>query len=128
MNAEIFPAACGGVSKGKLGRCPASPAPVEPGKLRGGFPASSDGGRAAFKCRLFFCVAALPLAGCVDVKPIEVKPIHVTVDVNVNVKVDKSLDNYFDDIDEKSTTVVPAAKPAAQPASAPAPAPAPAAP
>ena len=76
------------------------------------------------KCRLFFCAAALPLAGCVDVKPIEVKPIHVTVDVNVNVKVDKSLDNYFDDIDEKSTTIAPDAKPAAQPAPAPAPAPA----
>jgi hypothetical protein len=73
----------------------------------------------AMKCRLFFCAAALPLAGCVDVKPIEVKPIHVTVDVNVNVKVDKSLDNYFDDIDEKSTTTVPEAKPAVQPAPAP---------
>jgi len=74
----------------------------------------------AMTCRLFFCVATLPLAGCVNVKPIEVKPIHVTVDVNVNVKVDKSLDNYFDDIDEKSTTTTPAAKPAAQPAPTPA--------
>jgi hypothetical protein len=120
MNAEIFPAACGGVSKGKLGRRPASPAPVGPGKPLGGSPTSSAGGKAAFKCRLLFCAVALPLAGCVNVKPIEVKPIHVTVDVNVNVKVDKSLDNYFDDIDEKSTTTTPDAKPAPQPAPAPA--------
>jgi hypothetical protein len=74
----------------------------------------------AMKCRLIFCAAAWPLAGCVNVKPIEVKPIHVTVDVNVNVKVDKALDNYFDDIDEKSTTLAPDAKPAARPAPAPA--------
>ncbi|HXC01680.1 MAG TPA: hypothetical protein VNU49_03440 [Opitutaceae bacterium] len=74
------------------------------------------------KCRLLICAAVLPLAGCVNVKPIEVKPIHVTVDVNVNVKVDKSLDNYFDDIDEKSATIVPDAKPAAQASPAPTPA------
>ena len=120
MNAEISPAACGGVSKGKLGRRPASPAPVGPGKLLGGSPASSADGKAAFKCRLLFCAAALSLAGCVNVKPIEVKPIHVTVDVNVNVKVDKDLDNYFDDLDKKSTTIAPVAKPAAQPAPTPA--------
>jgi hypothetical protein len=72
------------------------------------------------KCRLLFCAVALPLAGCVDVKPIEVKPIHVTVDVNVNVKVDKDLDNYFDDIDKKSTTIAPDAKSPAPPAPPPA--------
>ncbi len=42
------------------------------------------------------------LAGCqtshqVEVKPIEVKPIHITIDVNV--KVDRALDNFFSDID-----------------------------
>lgn len=51
--------------------------------------------------------AALPLllAGCVNVKtePIEVKPIHITVDVNV--KVDRALDDFFGDLDKKSTTL-----------------------
>ena len=41
-------------------------------------------------------------AGCatrheVEVKPMEVKPIHITIDVNV--KVDRALDNFFDEID-----------------------------
>ena len=36
-------------------------------------------------------------------EPIEVKPIHVTVDVNV--KVDKALDDFFGDLDRKSTTI-----------------------
>jgi len=35
----------------------------------------------------------------VDVKPIEVKPIHVTVDINIKVQVDKELDDLFGDID-----------------------------
>ena len=33
----------------------------------------------------------------VEVAPVEVKPIHITVDVNV--KVDRALDDYFSDID-----------------------------
>ncbi len=42
------------------------------------------------------------LAGCqsshqVEVKPVEIKPIHITIDVNV--KVDRALDNFFNDID-----------------------------
>lgn len=42
------------------------------------------------------------VAGCVSVKtdPIEVKPIHITVDVNV--KVDKALNDFFGDIDRKA--------------------------
>jgi hypothetical protein len=44
----------------------------------------------------------LVLAGCqsshqVEVKPVEIKPIHITIDVNV--KVDRALDNFFNDID-----------------------------
>ena len=50
----------------------------------------------------------------VDVKPIEVKPIHITVDVNV--RVDHVLDNFFAFEDQPTT------KPVAQPATAPAPA------
>lgn len=51
------------------------------------------------------CTMALVLAGCLNVRtePIEVKPIHVTVDVNV--KVDRALDNFFGDLDKKSTTI-----------------------
>ena len=47
----------------------------------------------------------LILGGCLNVKtePIEVKPIHITVDVNV--KVDRALDDFFGDLDKKSTTL-----------------------
>jgi hypothetical protein len=55
---------------------------------------------------LLFSVALLCLAnGCLNVKtePIEVKPIHITVDVNV--KVERALDDFFGDLDKKSTTI-----------------------
>ncbi len=51
-----------------------------------------------------FCLALLLGLGpgCtkheVDVKPVEIKPIHITIDVNV--KVDRALDDFFGDIDE----------------------------
>lgn len=38
----------------------------------------------------------------VDVKPVEIKPIHITIDVNV--KVDRALDDFFGDIDEAAQT------------------------
>jgi hypothetical protein len=58
--------------------------------------------------RLRFSPLFLPLlllGGCLNVKtePIEVKPIHITVDVNV--KVDRALDDFFGDLDKKSTTL-----------------------
>lgn len=48
------------------------------------------------------CLAILALSGCstsheVEVKPVEIKPIHITLDVNV--KVDKALDDFFGEID-----------------------------
>ena len=52
----------------------------------------------------FMLIASLTLLwGCstshqVEVKPVEVKPIHITIDVNV--KVDRALDDFFSDIDE----------------------------
>lgn len=58
-----------------------------------------------------FALAAVTLtllgAGCLNVKTdaIEVKPIHITVDVNV--RVEQALDNFFGDLDQKSTTLVP---------------------
>ena len=45
----------------------------------------------------------IAVTGCrtsheVDVKPVEIKPIHITIDINV--KIDKALDDFFDDIDQ----------------------------
>jgi hypothetical protein len=58
-----------------------------------------------YRCPSALCALVLSLAACVRVStaPIEVKPIHVTVDVNV--KVDKALDDFFGDLDKKSTTI-----------------------
>ena len=44
-------------------------------------------------------------AGCntrheVAVEPMEVKPIHITIDVNI--RVDRALDDFFDEIDDVS--------------------------
>jgi len=49
-------------------------------------------------------ICALPfLWGCtkheVQVAPVEVKPIHITIDVNI--KVDRALDDFFGDIDKE---------------------------
>lgn len=56
---------------------------------------------------LLLAATALPLllGGCLNVKtePIEVKPIHITVDVNV--RVEKALDDFFGDLDKKSATI-----------------------
>ncbi len=54
-------------------------------------------------------ILALPLmlAGCktehtvntnsvVEIKPIEIKPIYATIDINVKVQVDRELDSFFD--------------------------------
>ena len=50
---------------------------------------------------LFSALFILFAAGCtqhkVEVAPVEVKPIHITIDVNV--KVDRALDDFFEDID-----------------------------
>ena len=49
-------------------------------------------------------MAVFGVVGCVSVKtePIEVKPIHITVDVNV--KIDRALNDFFGDLDRKATT------------------------
>ncbi|MCP4024156.1 MAG: YnbE family lipoprotein [Desulfobacteraceae bacterium] len=39
----------------------------------------------------------------VEVKPVEIKPIHITIDVNV--KVDKALDDFFSDIDDAEESI-----------------------
>lgn len=48
------------------------------------------------------------MAGCatrheVEVKPVEIKPIHITIDVNV--KVDRALDDFFGDIDKTAQEI-----------------------
>lgn len=49
--------------------------------------------------------AVLATTGCVSVRtePIEVKPIHITVDVNV--KVERALEDFFGDLDAQSKTL-----------------------
>lgn len=51
---------------------------------------------------IFMAVFLVLFAGCqtkheVEVKPVEIKPIHITIDVNV--RVEKALDNFFDDLE-----------------------------
>ena len=49
------------------------------------------------------------LQGCIHTKsnvaiaPIEIKPIHITIDVNV--KIDRELENFFGDLDKLSDGV-----------------------
>ena len=51
----------------------------------------------------------LAAAGCtqhkVEVAPVEIKPIHITIDVNV--KVDRALDDFFGDIDKAEEKIEP---------------------
>ncbi|TVR52865.1 MAG: hypothetical protein EA425_04245 [Puniceicoccaceae bacterium] len=48
---------------------------------------------------------ALGATGCVTVRtePIEVKPIHITVDVNVRMQ--NALEDFFGDLDRRSATL-----------------------
>lgn len=50
---------------------------------------------------LLGALSVLTAASCtqhkVEVAPVEIKPIHITIDVNV--KVDRALDDFFGDID-----------------------------
>ena len=34
----------------------------------------------------------------IEVKPVEIKPIHITIDVNI--KIDRALDDFFGDLDQ----------------------------
>ena len=61
-------------------------------------------------CRMAggFIIWGIILIGCqtrheiqttheVEMKPLEIKPIHITIDVNV--RVEKALDSFFDDLE-----------------------------
>ena len=39
----------------------------------------------------------------VEVAPVEIKPIHITIDVNI--KVDRALDDFFSDIDKTAQEI-----------------------
>jgi len=65
------------------------------------------------RCIAVVCaVLLLSFAGCtkhevkteskVEVAPIKVEPIHITIDLNI--KIDKELDDFFDDLDETAET------------------------
>ncbi|PHR27689.1 MAG: hypothetical protein COA36_08425 [Desulfotalea sp.] len=51
---------------------------------------------------LLATVALLIFSGCtrheVTINPVEIKPIHITIDINV--KVDRALDDFFSDLDD----------------------------
>jgi hypothetical protein len=36
----------------------------------------------------------------VEVAPVEIKPIHITIDINI--KVDRALDDFFSDLDDSA--------------------------
>ncbi len=38
-----------------------------------------------------------------EIRPVEVKPIHITIDVNI--RVDRALDNFFGDLDREDATI-----------------------
>ncbi len=54
-------------------------------------------------------IILLVALGCtqhkVEVAPVEIKPIHITIDVNV--KVDKALDDFFSDVDDTEENIKP---------------------
>lgn len=47
---------------------------------------------------LLFLAGACSTRHSIEVAPVEVKPIHITIDVNV--KIDRALDDFFSDIDK----------------------------
>jgi hypothetical protein len=50
-------------------------------------------------------ISLLSMTACtkheIEVKPVEIKPIHITIDINV--RIDKALDDFFGDLDEAQT-------------------------
>src|SRR3954463_7926065 len=68
---------------------------------------------------LALACARLDTNSQVDVKPIEVKPIHITVDVNV--RIDRELDNFFAFENDAAKPAGPAAPATAPAQSQPAP-------
>jgi hypothetical protein len=58
------------------------------------------------------CTHQIETRNDINVKPIEIKPIHITIDVNI--KIDRALDDFYSDLDnekKKSDSPAPAAVP-----------------
>ncbi len=67
----------------------------------------------------YICMPALVLifwgvvlSGCrtsheVEMKPVEIKPIHITIDVNV--RVEKALDDFFEDLEAAEDEIMESA-------------------
>lgn len=65
------------------------------------------------KILLLAAVCILLSAGCtkheiesrneIQLAPVEIKPIHITIDINI--RVDKALDDFFGDLDQKADTL-----------------------
>ncbi len=57
---------------------------------------------------LFSVLTCFFITGCsishkIQVAPVEIKPIHITIDVNV--KIDRALDNFFGDLDNAANKI-----------------------
>lgn len=59
----------------------------------------SIGGLMATGILLASFLSACSFSSTHEIKPVEVKPIHITVDVNI--KVERELDKFFSDLDQK---------------------------
>lgn len=46
------------------------------------------------------CTHKVETQNQVELAPIEIKPIHITLDINLKIQVDKELDNFFGDLDK----------------------------
>lgn len=57
-------------------------------------------------------VALLCLPACtrhtIKLEPIEIKPIHITMDINI--KVNRELDSFFDGVEKRAADKVPESK------------------
>lgn len=76
-----------------------------------------------FPLLLWGCTHQLETRNEVNVKPIEIKPIHITIDVNI--KIDRALDDFYGDLDNEKKKPEPASAPATVPSQTPASVPAP---
>ncbi len=56
-------------------------------------------------CLLPGCTPTLKTQNEVEIKPIEIKPMQISIDVNVKVKIDRELDDFFNDLDEKAEKI-----------------------
>ena len=52
---------------------------------------------------LFLALFACQSKHDINVEPVEIKPIHITIDVNV--RIEKALDDFFSDIDQEEKKI-----------------------